>query len=66
MEAHVKGLIEEQQRAEEEQASSDWQSVIVTERLQLAADMMRADAKGPLDRARNGLGRRSPGSPLVR
>ena len=34
----------------------DWQSVIVTERLQLAADMMRADAKRPLDRARNGLG----------
>ena len=43
----------------------DWQSVIVTERLQLAADMMCADAKRLLDRARNGLGPRSPGSPLV-
>jgi len=37
----------------------DLRSAIVTERLQLTAEMIRADAKRPLDRARNGLGPRS-------
>jgi hypothetical protein len=33
-------------------SSPDLRSAIVTERLQLTAEMMRADAKRPLDRAR--------------